>query len=548
MKRIVALVLVVAAVAGWWFFLRRDPSAAGKVRYRTAKVDRGQVVEGVAASGTVQPVELIQVGTQVSGVIQELRVDFNSKVTAKQVIALLDARRLQSQVDQDLAAVARAKADLKRLEAGVEQAKADVARVQSSVVQAASDVNRVKEQLVQARTDVDRADALLLQAKTELERQRQLVEKRLTSQSDLDAATANAGSLAAQRASALAAVRQTEAQVATAEAAVKQAEAQVAVSEAALRQSESQLPVGEAAITLAEAQLAGDRVNLEYATIVSPVDGVVVSRNVDVGQTVAASLSAPTLFVIAKDLTKVQVQTSVPEADIGRVRAKQPVSFTVDAYPERTFPGEVTQVRYASTTVSNVVTYTVIVDASNPDTLLFPGMTANVTFEVARSKEGLRVPATALRLQPAAELLEAPPAATPPTPDVPDAAMGAGSEGAMTPEGAMAPEGAGAPAGTGAPGGTGGGNGRGRGGRGGGTRGSSRGTVYVTAPGNRLRAVPVRTGVSDGAMTVIEPVEAGALVEGTEVVTAIVKEVEAATTSPLMPSGPRMGGRPSGGR
>jgi HlyD family secretion protein len=339
MKRIVALVLVVAAVAGWWFFLRRDPSAAGKVRYRTAKVDRGQVIEGVAASGTVQPVELIQVGTQVSGVIQELRVDFNSKVTAKQVIALLDARRLQSQVDQDLAAVARAKADLKRLEAGVEQAKADVARVQSSVVQAASDVNRVKEQLVQARTDVDRADALLLQAKTELERQRQLVEKRLTSQSDLDAATANAGSLAAQQASALAAVRQTEAQVATAEAAVKQAEAQVAVSEAALRQSESQLPVGRRAITLAEAQLAGDRVNLEYATIVSPVDGVVVSRNVDVGQTVAASLSAPTLFVIAKDLTKVQVQNERPRGRHRPRACEAARELHRRRLSERTFPG-----------------------------------------------------------------------------------------------------------------------------------------------------------------------------------------------------------------
>lgn len=529
MKRIVALVLVLAAVAGGWYFLRADGSAAGKVRYRTAKVDRGQVVEGVAASGTVQPVELIQVGTQVSGVIQELRADFNSKVAAKQVIALLDARRLQSQVDQDLASVARAKADLKRLEAGVDQARADVARVQSAVVQASSDVNRVKEQLVQARTDVDRADALLLQAQAELERQRQLVEKKLTSQSDLDAAVATAGSLAAQRASALAAVRQTEAQVATAEAAVKQAEAQVAVAEAALRQSESQLPVGQAAIALAEAQLAGDRVNLEYATIVSPVDGVVVSRNVDVGQTVAASLSAPTLFVLAKDLTKVQVQTSVPEADIGRVRAKQPVSFTVDAYPERTFPGEVTQVRYASTTVSNVVTYTVIVDASNPDTLLFPGMTANVTFEVARSREGLRVPATALRLQPAPELLEAAPPKAP--------AAGDGADGGAAPAGdaAMAPADAG-------------GNGRGRGGRGGGTRGSARGTVYVAAAGNRLRAVAVRTGVSDGAMTAVEPVEAGALVEGTEIVTAIVKELEAATTSPLMPSSRMAGPRSGGGR
>src|SRR5262249_31716668 len=145
---------------------------------------------------------------------------------------------------------------------------------------------------------------------------------------------------------------------------------------------------------------------LDYATIVSPVDGVVVSRNVDVGQTVAASLSAPTLFLIAQDLTKVQIQASVPEADVGKIHEGQKVRFTVDAHPDKTFEGAVSQLRLASTTVSNVVTYTVIVDASNPDGLLFPGMTANATFEIQRSEpETLKVPATALRLQPGPELL-----------------------------------------------------------------------------------------------------------------------------------------------
>lgn len=520
--KLVAILVTVLGAAAWWF-LRPGDSAATKVRYRTAKVDRGEVVEGIAASGTVQPVELIQVGTQISGVIQSLSADFNSKVREKQPIALLDARRLQAQVDQDAAAVQRAEADLKRLEAAVEQARADARRVQSAVPQAESELERVRAQAAQSQSEVARTSALWTQAKADLERQRTLVEKKLTSNADLDAAVAAEASLAAQHAAAQAAVRQGEAQVVTAEAAIRQAQAQVDVSAAAVRQAETQVPVGEATIQQAKAQLAGDRVNLEYATILSPVDGVVVSRNVDVGQTVAASLSAPTLFVIARDLTKIQVQTSVPEADIGRIKERQPVTFTVDAWPDRTFPGEVTQVRYASTTVSNVVTYTVIVAAANPDSVLFPGMTANVTFEVARSKESLRVPATALRLQPAAELVVAAPAkAEEPAPAAPADASPPSSEGPGMRGGAA-----------------------GNGGRGGGGRAGrrARGTVYVATADNRLRAIPVRVGISDGALTAVEPLEAGALDVGLEVVTAIVKEEEAATTNPL--SGPRMG--PGGG-
>src|SRR5262249_34328042 len=152
---------------------------------------------------------------------------------------------------------------------------------------------------------------------------------------------------------------------------------------ATVGQDEAQTAVGAATIQQTEAQLTSDKVNLDFATIVSPVDGVVVSRNVDVGQTVAASLSAPTLFVIANDLTKIQVQASVPEADVGKIHEQQPARFGVDAHPDRVFEGIVSQVRLASTTVQNVVTYTVMVDAFNPDGLLLPGMTANVTFEIS---------------------------------------------------------------------------------------------------------------------------------------------------------------------
>jgi len=445
-------------------------SSAPGVQVRTGKVERGEVVEGVAASGTVQPVVLVQVGTQISGVVEKLMADFNSKVTAGQVIALLDSRRLASQVAGDEAALARARAETDRSRAALVQAKAEV--------------GRVRTQVAQAGAEVDRAQALRVQAAKNLERQKALVARRLSAPADLDAAEANLGSL--------------DAQVAAARASVAQAEAQVAVTDSSVVQGEAQIAVAEAAAKQAEAQLASDRVNLAYATITSPVDGVVVSRNVDVGQTVAASLQAPTLFVIAQDLTKVQVQTSVPEADVGRLKVGQETRFTVDAHPDRAFRGAVTQVRLASTTVQNVVTYTVIVEASNPDGLLFPGMTADVTFEIARSPaDALRVPASALRLQPPADMVD-------------------GGSPAPAP----------APA------------------KGGRTR--PRPVVYLALPGNRLRPVAVRPGISDGAWTAVEPAEAGALKEGTEVVTAVVKEAEATTTNPFAP--PRMGGRPSGGR
>jgi HlyD family secretion protein len=451
MKKLSILVLILAlAGAGYWFFaLRNGSSAAPAVQYRTAKVERGEVIEGVTASGTVQPVVLVQVGTQISGAIEKLFADFNSQVKAGQTIALLDSRRLAAQVASDDAAVARAQADLVRLNAAVKQSQAEIVRIQ----------------------------AQLTQAEHDLERQKTLSERKLISPADFDTAVATRDALAAQLVSARAAVEQSQAQVA----------------------------VGEAAVKQAQAQLASDKVNLDYATIVSPVDGTVVSRNVDVGQTVAASLQAPTLFLIAQDLTKIQVQVSVPEAEIGKIHKDQPAHFTVDAYGERTFDGTVSQVRLASTTVQNVVTYTVVVDASNPEGLLFPGMTATLTFEIARSKkDALHVPVTALRLQPTPELLEsAPPAAAegekPEKPEKPDKPDKGGKRGTK-----------------------------------------ARKYLYLVGPNNRLRAVPVRAGISDLLSTTIEELEPGSLPEGTEVVTAVLRDAEAATTNPFAP--PRIGG------
>jgi HlyD family secretion protein len=492
MNRVVAAVVVVglAGGAGWWFLGRGDHAGSADVRFRTAKVERGEVLEGVQASGAVQPVLLVQVGTQVSGTIDKLFADFNSKVKAGQTIALLDTRRLEAQVTQDEASVARATADLERMKAVVLQSKAEADRAEAT--------------LAQSRADIDRVKALLTQAQRDLERQRTLAEKRLVSPSDVDIAVASTGSLGAQLVSAEAAVRQNEAQVASARATIATNEAQLAVGAASIRQS--------------EALLKGDRVNLDYATIVSPIDGVVVSRNVDVGQTVAASLSAPTLFVIANDLTKIQVQASVPEADVGKLHEGQKARFQVDAHQDRFFDGVVSQVRLASATVQNVVTYTVLVDASNPEGLLLPGMTATVVFEIARSaKDAMTVPATALRLQAPADLLDAAPA--PESPKPADGAAGAEA----SPGGEKPQRNGGQPGSRG-----------GKGGR------KPRMVVYVQTPANRLHAIPVKAGISDGIRTVVEPIDPASLPEGTEVVTSVLRDETPATTNPFAP--PRMGG------
>lgn len=435
MKRLAIVIVLGVLATGGIFYFAQDGGGASRVRFRTARVERGEVVEGVEASGTIQPEVLVQVGTQISGVIDKIFVDFNSKVTKGQTIALIDARRLEAQVAQDTAALARAKAD----------------------------VERVRAQLVKAEKDLARARAL--------------AERRLVGEAELDAAIAEVDALRAQ------------------------------------------IAVGEAAVAQAQAQLDGDRVNLAFTKIVSPTSGVVVARNVDVGQTVAASLQAPTLFVIANDLTKVQVQTSVPEADIGRIHEGQAARFTVDAHPDRTFSGVVSQVRLASTSVQNVVTYPVVIEASNPHGLLLPGMTANVTFEVAKSPpDALRVPSSALRLKPAVDLVEG------------AAATGSGAvvaeERELQPRGERRPED----------------GSKAHGERQGGGRPSF---VYVRATETLLRAIPVRAGISDGTLTAVEPLRPDALKEGMEVVTAIVREEdETATQNPFAP--PRIGGRGAG--
>ncbi|MCP3063183.1 efflux RND transporter periplasmic adaptor subunit [Myxococcus sp. K38C18041901] len=298
-----------------------DPAAA----FQTAKVEPRRLTSKVTATGTLSALVTVQVGSQVSGRIQELSVDFNSPVKKGQVIARIDPQLFQ-------AAVERARANL-----------------------------------VAARANVTKARVEADNARKQAERSKALRDKQFISQADLDTAESTAQSSRAQ---------------------VSAAEGQLAQAQAALSEAD---------------------VNLRYTTIVSPTDGIVISRSVDVGQTVAASLQAPTLFTIAEDLRKMQVNTSVSEADVGRLEDGMRATFTVDAWPGERFHGTIRQIRNAATTVQNVVTYDAIIDVDNPDLKLKPGMTANVTIVTAQKDQALAVPNAALRFRPA--VTEGPPPA-----------------------------------------------------------------------------------------------------------------------------------------
>ncbi len=298
-KRLWFVVVIASAVGLGWYL---NKPTADVLEYETAPVSRGELTQAVTASGQLNPVVKVEVGSQISGIIEKLLVDFNSPVKAGQVIAQLDA-----------------------------------ATYEANLTQAEGNLANVKAALELAQLSADRARALQadkLSAKAEYER---------------------------------------------AMADLHQAEATVKISEGAVKKAQ---------------------VDLARCTIYAPIDGIVISRNVNVGQTVAASLSAPTLFLIANDLSKMQIEADVAEADIGMVRVGQEVEFTVDAFPGRTFPGKVTQVRNAPKIEVGVVTYVTIIEVTNPELKLKPGMTANVSIIVARRDNALRIPGAALRFRP----------------------------------------------------------------------------------------------------------------------------------------------------
>ncbi len=292
------------------------------VKWETAPVDRGRITARVTATGTLSALVTVQVGSQVSGRVQQILVDYNSPVKKGQLIAKIDPQLFQ---------------------AALEQARANHAAAQGNLT---------------------KAKVMSDEAQRQYKRTASLAENKLVSLADLDTADANAAS----------------------------ARAQVAVSAGAVQQARAALHQAE--------------VNMAYTKIISPTDGVVISRNVDVGQTVAASLQAPTLFVIAEDLRKMQVDTSVAEADVGKLRPGMEATFSVDAFPGERFVGKVRQIRNAAQTVQNVVTYDAVIDVDNADLKLRPGMTANVNFIYANREGVLRVPNAALRFRPSSDLMK----------------------------------------------------------------------------------------------------------------------------------------------
>ena len=404
MKRWIIILLVAAAGAAGFLGYRYLASKRSPVsNYRTAPVERGDLVQTVRATGTVQPIKLVQVGTQVNGPILKLYVDFNTQVKAGDLVAQIDPTTYEARLAQDQA------------------------------------------NLVESHANVEQIQAKLLQAEKELERAIKLTAREMLSQADLDTAIATRDALTAQ------------------------------------------MKVAQAAVQQAEAALRLSKANLGYTTIRSPVDGVVVDRNVSEGQTVVASMTAQVLFLIATDLSRIQVEASVPEADIGKIALAQRVTFTVDAF-DQTFTGAVSQIRMAAEKVQNVVTYPVVIEADNPDKRLFPSMTADIICEVARGENVLKVPNAALRFKPA---------------DTPARDQGAAA----------------------------------------GPRPESGRQVWIQKPGRTgIEPVPVQTGITDGSFTEIH---AGSpLSEGQEVITGMQLSTNSNTTvNPFAPQMPRQARR-----
>ncbi|MSQ49609.1 MAG: HlyD family efflux transporter periplasmic adaptor subunit [Betaproteobacteria bacterium] len=440
-----ALVLVAVAAGAWAWYASRQ--AAGETKYRTGKVERGPLQAVVVASGTLNAVTTVQVGSQVSGQILEIFADFNTQVKKDQIIARIDPQSFELRVNQT--------------GADVDAAKSAVAVATSALAAQRAETGRVKVNLADAERDFNR--------------KKLLVEKNFISPAELDRARTLFDSTREQ---------------------LKSVEAQIEVNA-------SQIASAQATVKQREALLKQAQVDLERTIIRAPVNGTVILKNIDAGQTVAASLQAPVLFTIAQDLRDMQVEAAIDEADVGRLRVSQQANFTVDAFPRRGFAGEIRQIRKSPVNVQNVISYTVVISAANPDQSLLPGMTANVRVVVDSRDAVLKVANAALRFRPAGT-------------------GGTGSTGSTVAAGAgeAKAHSNGQPA-------------QKTGGRAG---AAHVGRVWIRGPDGQPQALEVRTGLTDGASTEIA---AGPLKESDEVILGI-GETQAPSKKAAGPSGPRM--------
>ena len=390
---------IIAAVmlAGFYFW----GSDASTPQYMTARVERGNLRNTVTATGALQAVTTVQVGSQASGTIAALYADFNSVVKKGQVIAQLDPSTAKAQVDQARANLQQARASLANAQAAVVNSRAGVSDAQARSLAARSTVQNNQAGVSGAQANVAVLKAQQDDALSLLKQQESLLKAGVIAQRDYDVAMTAYRTAEARYNQAVAQLDQAKlAEQSASSAGIAQSQAAIEQSQAQVQQSQAQVQQAAAQVQQAQAQLSLAEVNLSHTTIASPIDGVVVSRDVNVGQTVAASLSAPTLFTIANDLTQMQVIANIDQADIGLVEQAKSVRFTVDAFPGKDFDGKIAEMRLNPVNVQNVVTYNVVINVENPEQKLKPGMTANLTITIDERNNVLKVPNSALRFTP----------------------------------------------------------------------------------------------------------------------------------------------------
>ena len=515
-------VIALLAAAGFYFW----GGNASAAQYLTAKVERGNLRNTVTATGTLQAVTTVQVGSQASGTISALYADYNSVVKKGQVVAQLDPAVSKAQVEQ-------ARANLQQAQASLEQAKAGVANSRAGVSDALAPSQSASStaQNNQAGVTAAQANLAVLKAQQDdalslLKQQEALVKSGVIAQRDLQVAQTAYRTAQAKYDQGVAQLNQAQlSQQMSASSGIAQSQAQVQQSQAQVGQSQAQVQAAEAQVQQAVAALQLAEVNLTHTTITSPIDGVVVSRDVNVGQTVAASLSAPTLFTIANDLTKMQVIANIDQADIGLVENAKSVKFSVDAFPGKDFDGKIEQMRLNPQNVQNVVTYNVVIDVDNPEQKLKPGMTANLTVTIDERNNVLKVPNAALRF----------------TPQETGARSGSGNGGNGNWQGRRQQNG------------NGGADASGKGGNGAEVQfarptdpvlaGQTR-TVWVMGQDGKPQRRRIKIGLTDGAAT--EIVE-GNLVEGEMVITGQTVSSSAAKSNTNQTAAPGFGGAPRTG-
>ncbi|HEX6183747.1 MAG TPA: efflux RND transporter periplasmic adaptor subunit [Pyrinomonadaceae bacterium] len=408
---VVALAVALVALGGFWYW----GDNANAAEYMTAKVERGSLRNTVTATGTLQAVTTVQVGSQASGTLSALYADFNSTVKKGQLLAQLDPSVAQAQVQQASANLAQAQAQLQSARAAVSQSHAGVAQSRAGITDARAKASAAGSTTQNQQAGVSAAEANVAVLKAQLDDARSVLDQEqsllqsgvisqreyLTAQTGYKTAEARYNQAVAQlrmaqlnaQSASSSGQTQAAAQIEQAQAQAQQSQGQVVSAQAQMQNAAAQVEQARAALQLAQ-------INLQHTTITSPIDGVVVSRDVNVGQTVAASLSAPTLFTIAQDLTQMQVIANIDQADIGLVEQAKGVTFDVDAFPGEEFKGTLQQMRLNPQNVQNVVTYNVVIDVSNPEQKLKPGMTANLTVTIDERKDVLKVPNSALRFVP----------------------------------------------------------------------------------------------------------------------------------------------------